>query len=284
VIVSPVRDEAGRVEQTIASLVRQTVRPVHWILVDDGSRDGTGMLVDRAAREHQWITAVHRPSRDRRGLLWAAEIAAFHEGFRTLQVKDWEFVVKLDGDLVLPSDYFECCLQQFLRDPRLGIGGGTLYHMDAGRKIIESSPRYHVRGATKIYRRECWQALGGPPNALAWDTVDELRAQMLGWTTRTFPEVHALHLRPTGSADGAWANGVKDGRAAYATGYHPLFMFLKVARRVTHPPYGVISAALLCGFASGYLRRLPRSADPALIRFVRRQQIRRLLGQNTIWR
>jgi glycosyltransferase involved in cell wall biosynthesis len=283
VIVSPVRDEAGLVEQTIASVVRQTIPPVAWVLVDDGSTDGTDEIVHRAARECSWITALRRPNRGFRAS-GAGVVAALLGGLAVLPVADWAFLVKLDGDLVLPPDYFERCLEEFQRDPRLGIGGGTVYHLAMGHEVIESNPRFHVRGATKIYRRACWDAIGGIVQAPGWDTIDEVRAQMLGWSTRTFQDIRALHLRPTGGADGAWATATKYGRANYVTGYHPLFMALKVLKRLTYRPYGVVSLGLLWGYASGYFRRIPRGADPALMRFVRRQQLRRLFGQPTIWR
>jgi glycosyltransferase involved in cell wall biosynthesis len=283
VIVSPVRDEAGRVEQTIDSVVRQTIRPTEWILVDDGSTDGTAEIVDRAAREHSWVRAVRRPNRGFRAS-GAGVVGALRDGLAVLRAADWAFLVKLDGDLVLPPDYFERCLEEFRRDPCLGIGGGTVYHLSMGRRIVDSNPRFHVRGATKIYRRACWDAMGSLVEAPGWDTLDEVRAQMLGWSTRTFPDVRALHLRPTGTADGTWATAVKYGRANYVTGYHPVFMALKVMRRLAYRPYGVVSAGLFWGFVSGYFRQTPRVTDPALIRFVRRQQLRRMLGQPTIWR
>jgi glycosyltransferase involved in cell wall biosynthesis len=283
VIVSPVRDEAGRVERTIDSIIRQTVRPLQWVLVDDGSTDGTDAIVDQAAREHSWITVVHRTNRGRRAS-GAGVVAAFRDGYAALRNVDWAFLVKLDGDLVLPPRYFEQCLREFEGDPRLGIGGGTVYHEEAGHDVVETAPRFHVRGASKIYRRSCWEALGGLVEAPGWDTLDEVRAQMLGWTTRTFAEVKALHLRPTGMADGHWATAVKYGLANYVTGYHPVFMLLKVTKRVTDQPHGIMAAGLLWGFISGYLRGVPRGADATLVRFVRQQQLRRLLGQPSIWR
>lgn len=282
VIVSPVRDEAPHLERVIASVVGQTLRPLQWVLVDDGSTDGTGELADRAAREHPWIAAVHRANRGRR-LNGGGVVEAFYDGYAVIHHLDWAFLAKLDGDLVLPPDYFEACLEAFARDPRLGIAGGTVYHTADGRQVTEPSPRHHVRGATKIYRRACWEAIGGLVRAPGWDTLDEVRAWMAGWTTRSFPDVRALHLRPTGSAQGPWANAVKDGRADYLTGYHPLFMLLKCARRLGQRPPGVVAAGLLWGFASGYLRGVPRPADRATVRFVRHQQLRRLLGQPSLW-
>src|SRR2546425_1050637 len=187
VVITPVRNEAAHLEENIASVVRQTVRPAEWVLVEDG------------------------------------------------QLK------------------------------------------------IDKNPYYHVRGATKIYSRPCWDALGGLVTSPGWDSLDEFKAQFLGWKTRSFPNVRVLHRRPTGAADGTWRNAVKDGLADYVSAYHPLFMLLKCLRRAPRKPYLVESLGLFYGFASGYARRVPRVEDPALIQYIRKQQLRRLLRLDRMW-
>jgi hypothetical protein len=117
-----------------------------------------------------------------------------------------------------------------------------------------------------------------------WDTVDEVKAQMSGWEVRTFRDLKVLHYRPTGAAEGPWRNAVKDGRADYVTGYHPLFMFLKCAKRIFQKPYLLGSVGLLYGFIESYIRRAPQVNDRALIHYVRQQQMRRLLLQDSIWK
>src|SRR5262249_30682306 len=157
-------------------------------------------------------------------------------------------------------DYFECCFAHFDSDPKLGIGGGTICGDINGTLVEESpgDPRFHVRGATKIYRRACWDAIGELAKAPGWDTLDEVKANMLGWKTYTFPELKLKHFRFTGNADGTWKNWVKNGRANYVTGYHPLFMLLKCAKRLLKKPYGIASFGLLSGFCGAYLRRVPQ--------------------------
>jgi glycosyltransferase involved in cell wall biosynthesis len=283
VIVSPVRDEQLNLERTIQSVAQQSMLPAQWIIVNDGSTDRTGEILEAAAKTHSWLSVMHRPDRGSREP-GSGVIAAFSEGYGRIRCADWAFLVKLDGDLVLPPDYFERCLDEFRRDPKLGIGGGTLYHFDHATEVVEPQPRFHVRGATKIYRRECWEAIGGLLKAPGWDTLDEVKAQMLGWSTRSFPEPRVLHLRPTGAADGSWRDSVKNGRANYVSGYHPIFMLLKCMKRVLEKPYGVVAAGLLYGFVTGYLKRIQRVNDPALVRYIRSQQVRRLLMSDSIWK
>lgn len=283
VMITPARDEAKHIAETIRSVVRQTIRPVEWVIVDDGSTDGTSEIVDRFAPQFSWITVVHRPNRGARENNVGA-IEAFFDGYRALKSQDWEFLVNLDADLSLPADYFEKCLDEFYRDPELGIGGGMLYHVVHGVVKEETCPLFHVRGATKIYRRACWRAMGGLRMGPGWDTIDEIRANMLGWRTRSFPSIKAQHLRPTGGADGAWRDAVKNAQAEYFSGYHPLFMLVKCLKRALQRPYLVGAAGLFCGYASAYLKRSPRIDDGALVQYVRKQQIRRLLLQESIWR
>lgn len=291
VVITPVRNEVDHLPSTIASMVEQEWRPRTWVIVDDGSTDGTGRLCTEAAGTHPWIHVVSRPDRGFRKS-GGGVVEAFNDGLaRLAQVgppggkPSWDFIVKLDGDLLFDSQYFKQCLGRFRADRTLGIGGGLICSMVDGELKEESKgdPAFHVRGATKIYRRECWEAIGGLVQAPGWDTLDEVKANMLGWKTYTFPELKLQQLKPTGTADGAWKNWVKNGRANYITGYHPLFQVLKCVRRAFRKPYLVAASGLLYGFFSSYWQKTPRVEDAQLIRYVRGQQINRLLGRKSIW-
>lgn len=283
VIITPARDEEAHLEKTILAVVHQTMRPMQWIIVNDGSVDNSGAILDRYAALHPWITALHRSNRGFREA-GGGVIDTFYDGYACLKSSEWDFIVKLDSDLSLDPDYFEHCFKEFEKDARLGIGGGGIYHEESGCLKLEANPAFHVRGATKIYRRQCWDALGGLLRAPGWDTVDEVKANMLGWSTRTFPHLKLLHHRFTGAADGAWKDCVKNGRANYISGYHPLFMFFKCMKRLTAKPYVVGSAGLLWGFVKGYCKRTPQVDDQRLINYTRNQQMRRLLLMKSIWK
>jgi poly-beta-1,6-N-acetyl-D-glucosamine synthase len=284
VIITPVRNEGERIQKTIDSVVKQTVRPSKWVLVDDGSTDKTGPLVDAAASDHPWIRVIHRADRGCRKP-GGGVIEAFYDGYTLLERDPWDFLVKLDGDLEFAAEYFENCLTRFAADKELGIGGGSIYGELNGAMVEDSpgDPPFHVRGATKIYRRVCWEAIRGLLRSPGWDTLDEVKANMLGWKTRSFKDLRVVQLKPTGSADGSWQNWVKNGRANYITGYHPLFMVLKCLKRTFQRPYGLAGAGLLSGFLGGYIRGLPQVPDGALIKYLRRQQMNRLMGKQSLW-
>lgn len=283
VIITPVRDEEPHIERTIHSVIAQTTRPQQWILVDDGSTDRTGDIIDDYAQHYSWITVVHRQDRGHRKA-GGGVVDAFNAGYAALSCADWEYLVKLDGDLSFAKDYFDKCFEQFQKDQQLGVGGGVICNLVQGHEVVEVCPTFHVRGATKIYRRECWEAIGSLWPVPGWDTIDEVRANMLGWTTRSFPGLRLIHYRLTGSSEGLWAGLVKNGRANYICGYHPLFMFTKCLLRLFRKPCLMGSAALAYGFLSGYIRRLPRIEDHRAICYLRRQQLRRLIGAESIWK
>ncbi len=285
VVVTPVRNEARFLPFTVRSLRAQTIRPLRWVIVDDGSTDETLRIAREAAHSEPWIQVVER--RDR-GFRFSGQgvVEAFYDGFREVERESWQFVSKFDGDLSFDPDYFERCLTAFEEDAKLGVGGGLCCAERNGRRVPEfpSDPPFHVRGPTKIYRRACWEQIGGLPNVPGWDGIDELKANMHGWRTRTFRDILITHHRPTGSADGLWRNQAKFGRANFIMGYHPLFMAAKLFRRLFQKPYLVGAAGMAWGYTSAWMRGVRQVSDPELIRFVRAEQIKTLRGQESIWR
>lgn len=283
-IISPVRNEAQYLHKTIESVRAQTIRPVKWVIVDDGSTDETGRIIDEAASRHDWIRALHRNDRGFRSAGGGVMEAFFH-GLELVNSEPWDFLVKLDGDVTFEPDYFEQCFTRFNTNPRLGIAGGLICNSVNGTLCPESKadPQFHVRGATKIYKYECWNAIGGLVKEKGWDTVDEVKANMLGWTTRTFSEIKIVHHRLAGRAYGTWANWVKNGRASYFAGYHPLFMAMKCISRTFKKPFGIAGLGLCVGFWGGYFKRLPQIEDPQLIQYLRREQMKRLFLKRSLW-
>jgi poly-beta-1,6-N-acetyl-D-glucosamine synthase len=282
-VITPVRDEERYVRETVMSMTRQTILPFRWIIVDDGSADGTGGILDSYAARIPWMTVIHRKDRGRRAA-GSGVMEAFHAGYAELRDRDFDFIVKLDGDLSFAADYFERSFRHFAVDAKLGIGGGTVCRALDGEPDAAGDPPFHVRGATKIYRRACWERIAPLAIAPGWDTIDEVRANLHGWTTRTFSELKLVQHKATGSADGKWRDWFKNGRANYVTGYHPLFMFAKCVRRAfLHAPPLLESAALLLGYCTGYLKSVPRVDDVEAIGYLRRQQLRRLLHRPSIY-
>lgn len=282
IIITPVRNEEEYIEKTIVSVARQTIKPAEWVIVNDGSTDNTGKIIDEFSRQYPWIRTIHRENRGFRKA-GGGVMEAFYDGYNSIQSSEFDFIVKLDGDLSFSEDYFEKCFREFDKDSKLGIGGGMVVHEIRGKLELEEAPLFHVRGATKIYRKACWEAIGELIKAPGWDTLDEVKANMLGWKTRSFPEIILIHHRFTGQADGTWRNWVKNGTANYISGYHPLFMSFKCIKRIFQKPYVIGSLGLFYGFIEGYMKKIPQIDDRELIRYIREQQIRKLMLRKSIW-
>jgi poly-beta-1,6-N-acetyl-D-glucosamine synthase len=283
VIITPVRDEEKFVAETIESVRRQTILPAEWVVVNDGSTDRTGEVLDRAAAELPWMHVVHRSNRGFRKP-GGGVMEAFADGYRSVQHTDWDFLVKLDGDLTFSPEYFEKCFEHFRSDPALGIGGGDIHHDVVGKLKLEENPRFHVRGATKIYKKACWEAIGGLWPEPGWDTIDEVQANRLGWKTYSFPELPLLHHRLTGSEGGILRDRIKHGKVCYISRYHPIFVAASCLRRIIQKPYILGSAAILYGFLKAHLTHPPRLEDRSYVAYIRSQQLRRLFGMQSIWR
>jgi biofilm PGA synthesis N-glycosyltransferase PgaC len=283
VLITPVRDEQEFLPRTIASVVAQTILPREWIIVDDGSKDRTGEIIADATRQYPWIRGVKRQDRGHRK--WGAGIIeAFYDGYNALTFKDWDFMCKLDGDLSFEPGYFEATFRKFAEDPKLGIGGGMLYHVEDGVKSLETHPLFHVRGGAKIYRRECWEAIGGLWVGPGSDTLDDVKANMLGWHSASFTDILINHHRWTGASFGKWGGITKNGKTDYVSGYHPLFVMAKCIKRLFDRPYVLGSLALAYGYVAARLEKMPQVDDPKLIEYLQSQQIAKLRGKETIWK
>jgi glycosyltransferase involved in cell wall biosynthesis len=283
IIISPVRDEEKHIEKTINSIIAQSIRPAEWIIVNDGSQDNTGIIIDKYAEQYNWIKAVHRPDRGVR-VAGSGVIEAFYAGYERIQTNNWEYIIKLDGDLSFEADYFKKCFEYFMLDKHLGVGGGDIYNIIDDVPVLEKNPKFHVRGATKIYRREAWEDIGELIKAPGWDTLDEVKANMMGWKSYSFSDLKVYHYRVTGGADGQWRSSVKDGLANYITGYHPLFMIIKcMIRVIREKPFMVDGLGHLYGFIKGYVTKVPQIDNKDLIAYVRKQQIYKITFRRSIW-
>jgi glycosyltransferase involved in cell wall biosynthesis len=279
--ITPARDEQLLLPGLIASMVAQTRRPDRWVVIDDGSADRTAQLLDEAAREYDWIEVHHLPRNRKREPGGESVIMKF----LTREVwGSYDFILRTDADLTFEPRLIELLLAEFDRDPGLGIAGAVLHepHGSGWREV--RGPRFHTRGAVKLYSSKCFAAIGGLQAGIGWDTIDEAHAMMLGYRTSSFPQIIAFHHRPQGAAGGMLRSRFSTGRTAYVIGYSPVFMLARAFRRMLVSPPLVGSVMMLAGYLDARLRGMPRTASPELVRYIREQQIRRLLLMDSVWR
>jgi len=279
VVISPVRNEAKFIEQTIQAMVNQTVQPGEWIIVNDGSTDETAEIVTRYAALYPWLKSVHRDQREDKGDRQRGKgvVDTFYFGYGTLTSRDYEFIIKLDGDVSFEPSYFECLLRQFVSNPKLGIAGGGLYQRSRTGWKLRSS-RDHVSGPAKMYRRACFEAIGGLLPTLGWDGIDEWQALALGWEVRSFSEVKVLHHRAVGQATGLFRCKIEEGYGSHALGYHPLYIIARGIRHMVRRPYLIGGTAMIMAYFVACLEGREQFVDSSVIRYIRRTQLRQLAG------
>jgi len=278
--ITPARDEEQFLPGLISSMVAQTRLPQRWIVIDDGSADGTAQILDQAARQHRWIQPIHLGRNRPREAGGESVIMQFLP--RDVW-QDVDFVFRLDADLSFAPDLVELMLKEFATNPELGIAGATLYEPSDRRWLaMPAIHSFHTRGATKMYSSECFAAVEPLEGCPGWDTIDEMRALRDGFKTRSFPHICAYHHRPQGEAAGAWRGQFGKGQTAHYIGYSPIFLLARAARLAVTRPLSAL--CMVAGYFESHLRQRPTVNDPGLISFIRRQQVRRLLMLDSVWR
>jgi poly-beta-1,6-N-acetyl-D-glucosamine synthase len=276
VLVTPARNEAEFIEQTIKSVVSQTIRPVKWVIVSDGSTDGTDEIVKKYSADHEWIEFVRMPERRERH--FAGKVQAFNTGYARLIHLAYEIIGNLDADVSFEPDYFERLLVKFALNPRLGVAGtnrweGSLMY-DYRFTNIED-----VAGACQLFRRECYENIGGykPMKSGGIDLIAVLTARMHGWETRSYTDRVLIHHRPTGTAtNGKWMVNFNHGKTDYMFGGHPIWELFRASYRMTKKPYVIGGFLLLGGYFWSMLKGIERPVPADLMRFRRKEQMDRL--------
>jgi glycosyltransferase involved in cell wall biosynthesis len=278
VLMTAVRNEAAHIGRTIEAVVRQTVRPTRWVIVSDGSTDGTDEVIAARALHHPFIRLVRVDGEADRN--FGSKVRALHVAQAALEDLDYDYIANVDGDIAFDEVYFATLLERFECDPELGIAGGWI-HEDYGRGFVARRQNIStmVPHAVQCVRRICYEQIGGyaPLRYGGEDTYAAFTALMHGWRVRAFDDLPVEHHRWTGSAGSVLRNRFRQGRADHALGYAPWFEIVKCARRLLDPPAIAGSAVWLSGFAWSWLKAEPRPVPPEVVAFVRRKQRARLV-------
>jgi glycosyltransferase involved in cell wall biosynthesis len=275
-LVTPARNEALFIEQTIQSVVAQTIHPLRWVIVSDGSTDGTDDIVSRYAAKYSWLELLRMPEhRDRQ---FAAKVHCFNAGFGRLKSLNYDIVGNLDADITFEPKYFEFLLGKFASDAQLGVAG-TPFVEDNATYDFRYANIEHVSGACQLFRRKCFEDVGGyipiKGGGIDWTAVTS--ARMRGWKTRTFVEMVCHHHRKMGTGNSNLVMAMfKHGRKDYYLGGHPLWQTFRSVFQMSRKPYVIGGLMLFIGYWWALLCRMERPISSELLRFHRNEQKARL--------
>lgn len=275
-LITPARNEQEFIELTIRSVLQQTVLPIKWIIVSDGSTDRTDDIVAKYAATNKWVELVRMPERKERN--FGGKVACFNAGLERLKEVPYDVVGNLDADMSFDNELFAFLLEKFERNPQLGVAGAP-FSEGKGTYDFRFSSIEHVSGACQIFRRECFEAIGGyiPIKGGGIDVVAVLTARVKGWQTRTFPEKVCIHHRPMGTAKhGLLATRFKLGQKDFNIGRHPLWQAFRSVYQMTKRPFVVGGLSLFAGYFWAALRGTGPCVPKEVIQFQRREQMQRL--------
>lgn len=277
ILITSARNEEKFIAKTLDSMITQTVLPERWVIVDDGSTDRTAEIVQRYAERFSWIELLRRPDHMERS--FAGKVHAFNAGFERVQSIPFEVLGNLDADLSFEPDYLEFLLAKFEADRKLGVVGTPFIEngYDSAKDSFEGEN--HVAGGCQLFRYRCFQEIGGyiPNRAGGIDWIAVTTARMKGWKTISFLEKRFHHYRTLGTAGrSSMAASFSYGERDYYLGGSPVWQLFRVAYRMTKRPILIEGLALFSGYCWAALRRMKRAVTPELMRFHRKEQMKKL--------
>jgi len=277
VLVTPAHNEEAFIEKTIQSVIQQTVLPLKWVIVDDGSTDKTREIISRYLDKNSWMELVELPQRRDRS--FAAKVTAFNAGYEKVKNLRFDVIGNMDADISFGPDHLEFLVRKFAEDPTLGVAGTVFREEGYNSETDSFEGRKHVSGQCQLFRKQCWDEIGGyiPHRAGGIDWMAVVTARMKGWKTESFRERFFFHHRHLGTAErSVLASSFSYGEKDYYLGGHPVWEMFRVAYRTTKPPYIVDGMALGLGYCWAFVRRTPRPVSDELMAFHRKEQMEKL--------
>jgi biofilm PGA synthesis N-glycosyltransferase PgaC len=280
VLVSPCRDEADYMRQTLDTVIAQSLRPARWVIVDDGSTDQTPQILEEYASRHDWIEIVTRSNRGRRAV-GPGVIDAFYAGLEAINLDEFEYLCKLDLDLELPPTYFERVIKQMKASPRHANFSGKPYLQERnGSLTSERLGDENAVGQIKLYRVTAFKEIGGFVRQVSWDGIDGHMCRMKGWIAQSEdrPELRFIHLRQMGSSQHSiWVGRLRWGFGKYFMGSTLYYVAAVAIYRMFEKPYIIGGWGILWGYLKAMFAGVPRFENREFRRFLRRFELRSLL-------
>ena len=285
IIITPAFNEEKYIESTIKSVLSQSIKPVQWLIVDDGSTDGMADIINKYASKYSWIKCCRR-EKEVGQTYYCSNVYAIMEGYNEVKDKTFDYLAILDADIDLPENYYEIIISRMQSDVKIGVASGVYQDLVDGKLIKVLNDRRSTPKALQVFRGKCFDQIGGylPMKFGGEDTVSCVMARMNGWKSWSFPDVVAVHNKPVGRGHSSNILKIRfrQGINEFGLATHPLFMFVKcIKRSFKEKPLFLSGTARFLGFVYGYFLGEKRQIDKATIKFIRKEQFKRLfLGNN----
>jgi glycosyltransferase involved in cell wall biosynthesis len=276
VLITAARNEDAFIEQTIISVINQTVLPLKWIIVSDGSTDRTDDIVKSYAASHPWIHLIRMPERQERH--FAGKAHAFNTGYEIIKKETYDVIGNIDADIAFDKDYMEFLLRKISEKPRLGVTG-TPFREESQQYDYRFTSVEHVSGACQLFRRECFEEVGGymPLKAGGVDLNAVLTARMKGWKTKTFTEKVCEHHRKMGTATRSNLKGkFKHGFLDYLMGVNIIWQAFRSVYQMSRKPFMIGGLAILAGYIWAMVSGSERQVSSEVVKFRKKEQMKRL--------
>lgn len=276
VLITPARNEAAYIELTLESMVNQTVPPLKWVIVSDGSTDGTDDIIIKYLEKYKWIELVRMPERLERH--FAGKVGAFNAGYERVRALEYDAIGNLDADISFGKDHFEFLINKFAENPLLGVAGTAFIEGSSVAYNYDIVNIEHVSGQCQFFSRKCFEEIGGyvPIKGGGIDWTAVTTARMKGWQTRTFTERTFVHHRSMGTGTGTLLGSrFRFGKQDYYLGAHPLWEFFRSLYHMKNKPVVIGGLFLLSGYFWGFIIRVERPISSELVAFRRREQMQK---------
>lgn len=257
IVVTPCRNEEKNLPDLIQSMAAQTIKPVLWVIIDDGSTDRTPEIIKAVIKKHNWVQSIRLGSSKRDLGIHYADIVDEGFGFAIEYCAkneiEYGYLGNLDGDLTLPSTFYENLMVEFEKDPELGIASGGTKHIVGGRVVYAKLREDEPSGGHMLIRKKCFEECGGIPLSYSCDSVLKAKARLKGWGTKRFEKNIATEMRDVSSAEGYWKGFVHSGRESHHLNLHPIHVILRSVMYSFRRPW-YTGIAYLAGYSNSVIR------------------------------
>jgi glycosyltransferase involved in cell wall biosynthesis len=278
VLITAARNEEAHIEKAIKSILYQTILPVKWVIVSDASTDSTDEIVKQYTKQCNFLQFLHL-DREKDFPGFASKVHVINHGYEKLRTVEYGFIGNLDADVSIEADYYENILERFQQNPKLGLAGGFVYDEHEGLfKRRSGNNVEYVSGAIQLFRRECYEAIGGyvPVSVGGEDTIAAITARMKCWEVRAFPEIRVIHHKNGCDARGQLKESFRNGAMFFAIGSHPLVEIVKSFQWIRQSPFLIAAFLRLVGYFSQYCLRKRKPVNEEFIKFLRQDEFKRI--------